>query len=146
MTGGAGSATKKLLHGGKTGSPSTCKGMTPPSPVRGGLKRVLCPPDKSRPPPNDSSVENAVLFICHAVPRHGIQWCVARQPSQRSPPKAQSIWIPAFARIGLPTRTNIKTPCENLVPSLGGGKRFCRASGQAAGTYKIVRRRASTGR
>jgi len=32
MTVGAGSATKKLLHGGKTGSPSTCKGMTPPYP------------------------------------------------------------------------------------------------------------------
>jgi len=37
---------------------------------------------------NDSSVENAVVFICHAVPRHGIQWRVPAQRSQHSPPKA----------------------------------------------------------
>jgi len=39
-----------------------------------------------------------------------------------------------------------KNPLRKFSPVIGGGKRFCRASGQAAGTYKIVRRRESTGR
>ena len=52
-------------------------------------------PPRNWAPRGDSSVENAILLICHAVPRHGIQCRLAAQPSQHSPPKAQPIWIPA---------------------------------------------------
>jgi len=55
----------------------------------------------------------------------------------RSTSRADYIWIPMY--------TNV-TPLRKFSPVIGGGKRFCRASGQAAGTYKIVRRRESTGR
>jgi len=97
---------------------------------------------------------------CHAVPLHGIQSpsplscrALTRHPATCCSTTLSPEYIQRGVHLdsrfhgnGIAEVNKCKLPLRKFSPVIGGGKRFCRASGQAAGTYKIVRRRASTGR